>query len=346
MGDDKLDAQVSARLVRRALRLMGGGERLAEALGVRPQDLALWAAGQAFPPQEIFERVLEIVLDPQGKAGAGKAPPRSPARPRALVADDPPGRAVIARILGGEFELVEAPTLTEALDLLQGAAVMKGHAIDVIVCGQHFEGSQMLRFLECVKAYRATSSIPFIACRTTATGLSGTALAALREACEALGAVAYIDLPERERRQGEERAAVAFRDAVRFTVALRALRTDALRVLVVDDNADAAHMLSALLRMAGHDVQKAGNAADALHQAQHYRPDVAVIDLAMPQVSGYALAEQIRAEPWGRGMVLIALTGWGRPQDVAQATAAGFDHHLLKPVTLERLLSAFPKKPG
>jgi CheY-like chemotaxis protein len=344
VGDDKLDAQVAARLIKRALGTKGSRERLAEALGVHPSDLARWAAGHAFPPQEVFEKILEVVLDPEGKARSAEAPARSPARPRALIADDPEGRAILARILGPDFDLVQAHTLTDALDMLQSGAVVKSRSIDVIVCGHQFEGSQMLRFLECVKGYRGTSTVPFIACRTTSSGLSSTSLAALREACEALGAIAYIDLPERARHHGEERAAVQFRDAVRGAVALRELRTDTLRVLVVDDNPDAAHMLSVLLRMAGHEVQKAANAADAMHQARNYRPDVAVIDIGMPGVSGYALAEQIRGEPWGPGLMLIAVTGWGREQDVARARAAGFDHHFLKPVNLETLLAVFPKK--
>lgn len=344
MGDDKLDAQVAARLIKRAQGIRGGRERLAEALGVHPYDVARWAAGHAFPPQEIFEKVLEIVLDPDGKSQrAGRGISR-PSRPRALIADGAEGRALLARVLGNDFELVEVETLTEALDLLQGGAVVKAHAIDVIVCGHQFEGSQMLPFLQCVKGYAATSSIPFIACRSTATTLGATSFTALREACELLGAVAYVDLPERQRDHGEERAAVELRDAVRAAVSMRIVREQRLRVLVVDDNADAAHTLSALIRIAGHEVQKASSAREALAQARNYRPDVAVIDIAMPVISGYALAEMIRAEPWGQGISLVALTGWGRDEDLARARAAGFDHHFLKPVTLEQLLAVFPKK--
>jgi CheY-like chemotaxis protein len=125
---------------------------------------------------------------------------------------------------------------------------------------------------------------------------------------------------------------------------MRGLRAARLRVLVVDDNADAAHTLSALIRMAGHEVHKAASAQDALAQARNYQPDVAIIDIAMPGVSGYSLAEMIRAEPWGRSVSLVAVTGWGRDEDVARARAAGFDHHFLKPVTLEQLLAVFPKK--
>ena len=198
MGNDHLDAQTSARLLKRALAIKGTREKLAEALGVHPQDLAQWLAGQSFPPQGIFEKVLEIILD-EGKAAPAAAASAEPSRPRVLVADSPEGGAAIARILGEEFTLVRVHTLTDGLDLLQNAAVAQHQGIDTIICGQHFEGSQRLRFLECVKAYKATGAIPFIGYRALPTHLGDTALAAMREACEALGALAYIDLPDRER---------------------------------------------------------------------------------------------------------------------------------------------------
>src|SRR6185503_17775976 len=221
VGNDHLDAQTSARLLKRAQAIHGGRERLAETLGVHPHDLALWTAGKAFPPQAIFDKVLEIILDAHDDAAAGNsaaqstaqstersAPaPRaaerpSPAAPRALVADSKESFAVISRILGDELDLVPVHTVTEAVDLLQGSALVKGRGFDVIVCGQHFEGSQMLHFLEVVKAYKPTSHTPFICVRALPTRISDGGLAAMREACEALGALAYIDLPDRERQQG------------------------------------------------------------------------------------------------------------------------------------------------
>src|SRR5258706_7840169 len=197
VGNDQLDAQTSARLLKRALVIKGTREKLAEALGVHPHDLALWLAGKAFPPQAIFEGVLEIILD-EKKSAAHAALPEAQATPRrrVLVAESAPGYEVLAKVLGEEFTLVPVRTLTEGLDLLQNSVVARHHAIDAIVCGQHFEGSQMLRFLECVKAYKATSTVPFICCRATATQLGDTTLAAIREACEALCAVAYIDPSE------------------------------------------------------------------------------------------------------------------------------------------------------
>jgi len=339
MGNDHLDAQVAARLLRRAANIAGGAERLAELLGVRQEELARWLAGRAFPPEPVFERALAILLD--ARAALGGPAPAGQRRPRVLVAASEESADAICRMLGGEFEHVRAHSVIEALDLVQGAAVVQSAALDAIVCGQHFEGSQMMHFLECVKGYRPSSAIPFICCRAQPTQLGGPSLAAMREACEALGAVAYIDIPEQARRKGAEAAAVEFRDAVAAAVG-RPRGAIGLRVLVVDDNPDAAHMLTALLRIAGHDVIKAANGAQALREAATQPLDVAVIDLAMPGMSGYELAASLRGQAWAQGMTLIALTGRGAPEDAARARAAGFDHHFLKPVTLERLLAVFP----
>jgi len=345
VGNDQLDAQTSARLLKRALVIKGTREKLAEALGVHPHDLALWLAGKAFPPQAIFEGVLEIILD-EKKPAAHAALPGAQATPkrRVLVAESAQGYEVLAKVLGEEFTLVPVRTLTEGLDLLQNSVVARHHAIDAIVCGQHFEGSQMLRFLECVKAYKATSTVPFICCRATATQLGDTTLAAMREACEALGAVAYIDLPDREHRAGAEKAAVEFRDAVRAAVQMKSAE-HGLRILVVDDNADAAHTLAALLRMAGHEVQKAASGAEALRVGAQLKPDAAVLDIGMRDMSGYVLAERIRREPWGTAVTLIAVTGHGTPEDLERGREAGFAHHFVKPVTVEQLLEVLAKEP-
>src|SRR5260221_415754 len=177
VGNDQLDAQTSARLLKRALVIKGTREKLAEALGVHPHDLALWLAGKAFPPQAIFEGVLEIILDEKKSA-------------------------------------------------------------------------------------------------------------------------AHAALPDREHRAGAEKAAVEFRDAVRAAVQMKSAE-HGLRILVVDDNADAAHTLTALLRMAGHEVQKAASGAEALRVGAQLKPDAAVLDIGMRDMSGYVLAQRIRREPWG-----------------------------------------------
>lgn len=341
MGNDRPDAQTAARLLKRALAIKGTREALADTLGVHPRDLGLWLAGKASPPEPIFERVLEIILDEKALP-AGALPPHAAGKRRVLIADDPAGYATLALVLGDEFTLVPVYTLVEALDLLQNTSVARAQKIDAIVCGLHFEGSQMLRFLECVKAYARTSAIPFIGCRALATQLRGPALSATREACEALGAIAFIDLPELESRAGTEKAAVEFREAVRAAVRMKTAERR-LRVLVVDDNADAAHTLSALLRMAGHDVHKAASGEEALRAGAELKPEVAVLDIGMREMSGYALAEAIRRTPWGAAATLIAVTGYGSPEDVARSGAAGFAHHFTKPVLVEQLLDCLAR---
>ena len=335
--NDHLDAQTSARLLKRAAANLGSTEKLAARLDVQPGELAPWLAGKAFPPQPVFEAALELILDAHCAAV-----PRDAGKPRLLIADSEDGCRVLARILGDEFALVPVHTLTDALDLVQAAAVVKGRALGAVVCGQHFEGSQMFRFLECMKAYAPTRSLPFICCRARPTRLTGGALAAMREACEALGAVAYIDLPEIERRAGAEAAAVEFRDAVRAATRFEP-KQRALRILVVDDNPDAAHTLTMLLKMAGHDVHKASGGEQALALGAELRPQAAILDIGMQGMSGYELAERMRREGWGRSVVLIAVTGWGAAEDVARAQASGFDHHFRKPVMVERVLEVLPK---
>jgi CheY-like chemotaxis protein len=339
VGNDQIDAQTSARLFRRAVTLVGSTEKLAARLGLEPGQLATWLTGKAFPPQDVFDRVLALMLDAKSVAPA----PRAPAGTRrVLIADSDDGYEVLARLLGGEFALVPVHTLSEGVDLVQAAAALKDRAIDAIVCGQHFEGSQMLKFLECVKAYKPTSSLPFICCRSKPTQLTGGALAAMREACEALGAVAYIDLPEIAARSGAEAAAVEFRDAVRAAAGFKS-KQSVLRILVVDDNPDAAHTLTMLLKMAGHDAHKAAGGAEALQLGAQLKPHAAILDIGMQGMSGYELAERIRQEPWGRSLVLVAVTGWGAPEDIARAKASGFDHHFRKPVMVERVLEVLPK---
>jgi PAS domain S-box-containing protein len=109
------------------------------------------------------------------------------------------------------------------------------------------------------------------------------------------------------------------------------------RVLIADDNADALETMVALLEMEGHEVHSAADGHEALALAQQTRPDIAILDIGMPGLNGNELAARIRASDWGRGVKLIALTGWGQAEDRARSSAAGFDHHLTKPVDFERL---------
>ncbi|HKQ56686.1 MAG TPA: ATP-binding protein [Candidatus Eisenbacteria bacterium] len=115
------------------------------------------------------------------------------------------------------------------------------------------------------------------------------------------------------------------------------------RILIADDNHDAVESLSLLLQMSGHEVHKAFDGESALAVAQQVMPDVIVLDIGMPKVNGYEVAKQVRAEPWGRRTFLVALTGWGYPEDRRRTRDAGFDAHLVKPVNpaeLELLLTS------
>ena len=117
--------------------------------------------------------------------------------------------------------------------------------------------------------------------------------------------------------------------------------SSARRVLLADDNRDGAESLSMLLELAGHEVHLAHSGAEALELAKQVRPDVAVLDIGMPELSGYEVAKRIRSEPWGAHMILIALTGWGQENDKRLAEAAGFDHHCTKPVDPDELQRCF-----
>jgi CheY-like chemotaxis protein len=111
----------------------------------------------------------------------------------------------------------------------------------------------------------------------------------------------------------------------------------ALRVLVVDDNQDAAEALAAVLRVWGHEVELAYDGVGALDVAARWRPDVVVSDLGLPGMDGYALAKRIRSGPAFGRTLLVALSGYAREGDRRRALEAGFDHHLVKPPDLQAL---------
>jgi PAS domain S-box-containing protein len=107
------------------------------------------------------------------------------------------------------------------------------------------------------------------------------------------------------------------------------------RILVADDNRDAAESLAVLLRLEGHEVMVADDGPSALRVFDEQRPDVALLDIGMPQMDGYEVARRIRSRVGGKRVLLIALTGWGQERDRAASREAGFDHHLVKPVETE-----------
>jgi PAS domain S-box-containing protein len=109
------------------------------------------------------------------------------------------------------------------------------------------------------------------------------------------------------------------------------------RFLVVDDNRDAAMSMAMMLRLAGNDVWTAHDGIEAVEAADRHRPEVILMDLGMPKLNGYDAARRIREQPWGKSMYVIALTGWGQERDRARSKEAGFDGHLVKPVSLLEL---------
>ena len=110
----------------------------------------------------------------------------------------------------------------------------------------------------------------------------------------------------------------------------------------MDDNRDAADSLVMMLRMAAHETATAYDGLEAVQSAAAFRPDVLLLDIGLPKMNGYEVAQYIRKQPWGTRIALIALTGWGQEEDKRRALEAGFDHHLTKPVdvaALDKLLA-------
>ena len=114
--------------------------------------------------------------------------------------------------------------------------------------------------------------------------------------------------------------------------------TQARRILVVDDNRDAAESLSMLLSITGHETAMAHDGGAAFDAAEREQPDVVLLDLGLPTLSGYEVCRRIRQQSWGREMFVIALTGWGQDEDRQKTREAGFDGHLVKPVAYDALL--------
>jgi CheY-like chemotaxis protein len=113
---------------------------------------------------------------------------------------------------------------------------------------------------------------------------------------------------------------------------------EARRILVVDDNSDAAALLAVLLELEGHEVQTATDGGDAVNAAELFRPEVVLMDLDMPGIDGLEASRRIRARPWGSTVLIAALTCWGRDVDRTRAHEAGVDLHFVKPVDTAALL--------
>jgi signal transduction histidine kinase len=110
------------------------------------------------------------------------------------------------------------------------------------------------------------------------------------------------------------------------------------RVLVVDDNVDAASALAFLLQSSGNDTHVVHDGMDAMSAAERLRPEVVVLDIGLPRMDGFEVCRRLRQQPWAQGATFIALTGWGQENDRRKSREAGFDHHLVKPVEQARLL--------
>ncbi len=119
-----------------------------------------------------------------------------------------------------------------------------------------------------------------------------------------------------------------------------------LRILIVDDFADVAESLAVLLRSLGHKVDTAGCGMDAIEHAPIFRPDVVLLDIGLPDLDGFEVARRLRGLPETQQVVLVALTGYGQPEDHERSQAAGFDRHLLKPVDPEVLSDLLASVPG
>jgi PAS domain S-box-containing protein len=115
------------------------------------------------------------------------------------------------------------------------------------------------------------------------------------------------------------------------------------RILIVDDNEDGAESLAMLLEASGHEAHEVHDGLAAIAAAEHLRPDLVLLDIGLPRMNGYDVCRRIRQQPWGRDLMLVALTGWGQEEDRQRSKEAGFDAHLVKPVDfdlLDRLLAA------
>lgn len=117
-------------------------------------------------------------------------------------------------------------------------------------------------------------------------------------------------------------------------------------ILVVDDNQDAVDSLAYLLRALGYTVDTAGSGAAALEVARRTKPDVVLLDIGLPDMTGHEVGILMRQEPWGKAALMVALTGWGESKDRELSAAAGFDHHFVKPIDVDALLALMGNAPS
>ena len=116
-----------------------------------------------------------------------------------------------------------------------------------------------------------------------------------------------------------------------------ATATSKRRILVVDDNRDSAISLGMMLKLMGNETHTAHDGLAAIEAAEKFRPDMILLDIGLPNMNGYDACRIIRQQPWSKGIVIVALTGWGQDSDRRRSGEAGFDHHLVKPVEIDAL---------
>ena len=118
------------------------------------------------------------------------------------------------------------------------------------------------------------------------------------------------------------------------------------KVLLIDDDAVLSRLFSVRLRGAGYDVAVACDGVQSISAVRRERPDVILLDIGLPRLNGYEACRRIRREPWGKDIVIVALTGWGQEDDRVQSREAGFDAHMVKPVDHETLLGLLANPRG
>jgi signal transduction histidine kinase len=115
----------------------------------------------------------------------------------------------------------------------------------------------------------------------------------------------------------------------------------ARRILIVDDNHDSADAVALILQLDGHDVKTVYSGFDALDLVEEFKPHAVLLDIGMPQLNGYQVAQRLRMQEWGKNVLLIAQTGWGQEEDIRQCREAGFNHHVTKPIDFRKLREFF-----
>jgi DNA-binding response OmpR family regulator len=137
-------------------------------------------------------------------------------------------------------------------------------------------------------------------------------------------------------------------DANSTTVAAVTTTPRRVRILVVDDNHDSALSLAMMLSIMGHETRTAHDGESAVETAESFLPEVVLLDIGLPKLNGYEVAQRIREQAWGTSMFLIAVTGWGQEEDRQRSSEVGLNVHMVKPVepaALEKLLADLPPNP-